>query len=742
MMAGSLTESLRETREVFDESGPPLTTTEVADAVDVGRRSAYERLDRLVERGDLETKKVGASARVWWRPRTPASATGSGVESSSAAESSSDMGPSSAAESSFEPLFDRISDGFYGLDDRLRFTYVNETAARLLGVDADRVVGRSIHEELPMTDAFENELREALDAQEPVVLEDYYEPLEGWFENRIYSSESGLSVYFRDVTESKERERTLEETRRRHRTLVENFPNGAVAVVDDSMRYVTFGGAPEGDTDVSRHEIEGEPVREVLPEQLAETVAPHYEAALDGESTRFERELGGRIYQFQFTPIRDDDGEVFAALGLSQDVTERTERERQLERQREQLAALNDLHAVVREITDEVIDRSTREEIEAVVCDRLAASDSHLVAWIGEFDVATQTATVRTAAGVDESTDALLEGTTVSVDPDDDGGWLVEQAALRGEVRTSHDVGFGTGPDPLSTQTELDGVRASAAVPIVHEGSVYGVLTVSADRPTAFEGDERTVFAQLGEVVGHVIAATERKRALLSDEMVELEFRIRDVVEAMGAGSRVTGDQSSGRISFEHAVPLGDDAFVVYGYLEPDGIDHLEGLVDAIPHWSDVTIRDGGETPRFELHLSGPPILSTVASLGGSIRAASIEDGDYRMTVHLAPGTDVRRLIETVQSTYPGAELLTQRQVDRRDDSPGRDRSDPTGDLTDRQRAALEAAFHAGFYEWPRAAAAETVADSLGVAPATFHQHLRKAHRKVFESVLPSARET
>jgi hypothetical protein len=59
-----------ETLAVFDEQASPfepLTTPEIADALDCGRRTAYHRLDTLVDRGEVVTKKVGSGARVWWR---------------------------------------------------------------------------------------------------------------------------------------------------------------------------------------------------------------------------------------------------------------------------------------------------------------------------------------------------------------------------------------------------------------------------------------------------------------------------------------------------------------------------------------------------------------------------------------------------------------------------------------------------------------------------------------------------
>ncbi|ADB59417.1 multi-sensor signal transduction histidine kinase [Haloterrigena turkmenica DSM 5511] len=135
----------------------------------------------------------------------------------------------------------------------------------------------------------------------------------------------------RDVTERKARERELEESEQRYRTLVDHFPNGAVALVDEDLTYRTVGGSPTDTADATADEIEGEPVAEAVPPSLADELVPRYEAALEGESTAFETTVNGRVYDFQLVPVRDDDGEVFAALGMSQDVTERRKRERQLE---------------------------------------------------------------------------------------------------------------------------------------------------------------------------------------------------------------------------------------------------------------------------------------------------------------------------------------------------------------------------------------------------------------------------
>ena len=44
---------------------PVLTASEVADELDCSRPSAYNKLEDLVERGELQKKKVGARAAVY-----------------------------------------------------------------------------------------------------------------------------------------------------------------------------------------------------------------------------------------------------------------------------------------------------------------------------------------------------------------------------------------------------------------------------------------------------------------------------------------------------------------------------------------------------------------------------------------------------------------------------------------------------------------------------------------------------
>ncbi|WP_254527783.1 PAS domain-containing protein [Natrinema gelatinilyticum] len=242
-----------------------------------------------------------------------------------------------------DEVYGRISDGFFALDEEWRFTYLNDRAHELINPDGRRLVDEHVWEAFPeaIGRKFRSKYEQAMYDQEAVSFEGYYpEPLDAWFEIRIYPSETGLSVYFRDVTERIERERKLEESEQRYRTLVEHFPNGAVALVNDELRYETIGGTPIDETGATNAELEGEPVREAWAPALAEEIAQGYEAALDGDANSFELQTADQVYDVQIVPIRDEDGDVIAALGISQNITERRTYQEEIERSEQRYRTL------------------------------------------------------------------------------------------------------------------------------------------------------------------------------------------------------------------------------------------------------------------------------------------------------------------------------------------------------------------------------------------------------------------
>lgn len=59
--------------------------------------------------------------------------------------------------------------------------------------------------------------------------------------------------------------------------------------------------------------------------------------------------------------------------------------------------------------------------------------------------------------------------------------------------------------------------------------------------------------------------------------------------------------------------------------------------------------------------------------------------------------------------------------------------------LTDRQREVLETAFNAGYYDVPRQASAEEIANELGVDSSTVAEHLQRAERNLLTQHLATS---
>ncbi|WP_445664073.1 PAS domain S-box protein [Fodinibius sp. AD559] len=107
----------------------------------------------------------------------------------------------------------RISDAFFAVDEDWIVTYWNKRAEQVLGTSSEDIVGKNLWD--VYDDAIEldfyTQYHKAVDEQVTVNFEEFYPGVEKWFEVSAYPSETGLSVYFRDITEQKENHEQLKQ---------------------------------------------------------------------------------------------------------------------------------------------------------------------------------------------------------------------------------------------------------------------------------------------------------------------------------------------------------------------------------------------------------------------------------------------------------------------------------------------------------------------------------------------------
>lgn len=112
-------------------------------------------------------------------------------------------------------VLESMTDAFYALDPDWRFVYLNDQAAALLRRSKEDLIGKNVWEVIPeakKTGIYPVYLA-VLKSKQSRVMEQFYPPLEAWFEIHIYPRGSGgISVYFKDVTDKKQKEFKLWET--------------------------------------------------------------------------------------------------------------------------------------------------------------------------------------------------------------------------------------------------------------------------------------------------------------------------------------------------------------------------------------------------------------------------------------------------------------------------------------------------------------------------------------------------
>lgn len=109
-------------------------------------------------------------------------------------------------------IFESITDAFLTLDQQWRVTYLNSQAAHLLQKKREELLGKNLWDELPQTasSSFFKQYQQAVSQRTSIGFEEFYAPLNSWFEVRAYPSPDGLSVYFRDITARKQVELELQ----------------------------------------------------------------------------------------------------------------------------------------------------------------------------------------------------------------------------------------------------------------------------------------------------------------------------------------------------------------------------------------------------------------------------------------------------------------------------------------------------------------------------------------------------
>lgn len=398
--------------------------------------------------------------------------------------------------------------------------------------------------------------------------------------------------------------------------------------------------------------------------------------------------------------------------------------EQQLARQNEELARLDRLNGLIREIDEALVEADSRAAIDRAVCDRLAASDQYEFVWIGERDPVTETITPREWAGVDSS---YVDELTIPTDETAPSRNPIAAAADTHDTQVVSDIATETRFAPLREVTLEQGARSCISVPLVYDESLYGVLSIYAGHPRPDERDH-TVLTELGQTIAHAINAVETRETRHTNRVVELTLHCQGQTTPLCHLARKAGCT----ITFEGLVSRsngGPDVFFTTSDVSSEDLSTASKQVTAITELHCLS-EQANET-LFRARVSEPTLASLIVEQDAVVQTLTIKDGAVTAIVDVSHTANVRAFIERLQDDAPGLELLSRQTRTRPLKTQSTFQSICKERLTAKQLAALKTAYFSGFFESPRMSTGQEIAASLNVSQPTFTAHLRAAEREV-----------
>ncbi|QPV64577.1 PAS domain S-box protein [Halosimplex litoreum] len=653
-------------------------------------------------------------------------------------------------ESFFRTLVESASDAIVTVDETGGIVFANPAIEETFGYDPETLIGRSVTALVPEDQR--PRIRAAFDA-----LQSTAAPPSDWEgvetvgrhrDGRLVPIELSLGAHrhdgawlltamVRDVSDrhaervERHRERDLTEQ------LLRTVPTGLVVLSDEGViermndRAGEILGADPADvigdsreTDAWRLlDADGEPVP---PDERVFQMARDSGRPVTEVEQRVERTDGERVWvRVSAAPLSDgdDSGRVVVVV---EDISNQKARERRLREQNEQLERLDRINAVIRGIDQALVRATTRREIDEAVCEALAAADPYHSAWIGDVNASSDEVTPRAHGG---DVADYLEEITVTRSAEPNGTGPAGRAIRSRSVQVTHDVDTDPAFEGVRAAAAAHDIRSAASVPLVYDGTIYGVVTVYADEPGAFDGTEQDVLAELGATIGHAINAVTTRQALVAEHVTELRLAVDDDDHFFAALSAALDCE----VAFEGATVQADETFRYYlrvAGANPDDVlafaDEFAGVESA----RIVSVGPEGES-LLEATLDAGSAFGVIADHGGAVRSASAAEGECEVVAELPVSADVRAVVDALDDAFADIEVRAQRDRPRSETDSVASPPSFDADLTDRQRTAVETAYYAGFFEWPRESTGEEVAESLGVSAPTFHKHLRVAERKL-----------
>jgi PAS domain S-box-containing protein len=381
---------------------------------------------------------------------------------------------------------ERVSDAFIALDRQWCYTYVNKKAGEIIDRDPDSLIGKNIWEEFPdaQGEPFQEACNKAMEQQKYGYLVVYFAPKGEWFENHIYPSPDGLSIYLRDITESRKAAERIEASEKYFRTLIEKGSD-AIVLLDENGRIVFHSPSVERITGYRGTDITGKSNFDFIhPDSLRE-----HETLFLGL-----KEKPGTSISF-FIRYRHHDGHylwlngtytnwlheenIKAIVFNYHDVTGSIEAQ-------EKIKAASRLYHFISRINQMIVYVKDEQTLFNEVCNIAVEVGKFRMAWIGK--ITTDSGTIIPLAKAGDELGYLETMRSIQFEQMHESP--VEKAIRTGTYFYCNDIANDPAVRPYADEALKRGYRASISFAIRRFTETTGVFNIYSEKAHCFDDDE------------------------------------------------------------------------------------------------------------------------------------------------------------------------------------------------------------------------------------------------------------
>jgi PAS domain S-box-containing protein len=236
-----------------------------------------------------------------------------------------------------ELTLNRISDAIISVDKDWRYTFLNDAALPTHPRGREETLGKRLWDVHPglIGTIFWDMYQRSMETGTFMEIENYYAAMERWFLIKVYPSDTGLTIFYQDVTEGKNMKDNLIKSEENYRTLFYKSPLPSWLYNLENLRFVDVNEAAVRHYGFTRDEFLSMTIKDIRPEKelemLAEDIAQVKEDIDKSRHGKWKHiKKNGDTIIVETTGYSLTDGERPLRIVVVNDVTQKETAEQQL----------------------------------------------------------------------------------------------------------------------------------------------------------------------------------------------------------------------------------------------------------------------------------------------------------------------------------------------------------------------------------------------------------------------------